>query len=279
MPSFRRSGIAVVLLAVALCLPPAARGVTPRPVLRVCADPNNLPFSNERGEGFENKIAERLATALGADLRYTWWPQRRGFIRNTLARGTCDVIIGLPAAADMVAHTRPYYRSTYVFVTPQGRPAVHSFDDPTLRRLRIGIPLVGDDGQNPPPEAALARRGIAGNVVGFAVYGNYAAPDPPLDLLRALARGEIDVAAAWGPQAGYFARVNHLPLTLTPIEPESGLTFTFDIAVGVRRGPRDESLRQRLDRALERERPAIQEILAEYGVPRVIDRRRTSSPR
>jgi mxaJ protein len=259
---------AAALLAIALH-PSTASAADARPVLRVCADPNNLPFSNARGEGFENKIAERLAAALGADLQYTWWPQRRGFVRNTLARGSCDVIIGVPAAATAFAHTRPYYRSTYVFVTPKGRPAIRSFDDPALRRLRIGIPLVGDDGENPPPEAALARRGIVANVVGFAVYGNYAAPDPPLDLLRALARGEIDVAAAWGPQAGYFARANHLALTLTPMAPERGLTFTFDIAVGLRRGPRDEPLRERLERALEDERPVISKILAAYGVPRV----------
>jgi mxaJ protein len=238
-------------------------------VLRVCADPNNLPYSNDRGEGFENKIAERLARALGADLQYTWWPQRRGFVRNTLARGACDVVIGVPAAADTFAHTRPYYRSSYVFVTPKGKPPIRSFGDPALRRLRIGIPLVGDDGANPPPEAALARRGLVDNVVGYAVYGDYSKPSPPLDLLRALARGEIDVAAAWGPQAGYFARANHLPLTLTPIAPEEGLTFTFDITIGVRRGPRDEALRQRLDRALEQERPAISKILTSYGVPRV----------
>lgn len=241
----------------------------PRPLLRVCADPNNLPYSNDRGEGFENEIAERLAQALGEDVRYTWWPQRRGFVRNTLGRGTCDVVMGVPAAADMFAHTRPYYRSSYVFVTPPGRRPIRSFDDPALRKLRIGIPMIGDDGANPPPEAALARRGIIANVTGYAVYGNYAKPSPPLDLMRALARGEIDVAAAWGPQAGYFARINHLPLTLTPIAPEQGLTFTFEITVGVRRGPDDEALRQRLDRALDDERPAITKILARYGVPRV----------
>ena len=248
---------------------PAAGPSGSRTVLRVCADPNNLPYSNQRQEGFENKIAERLAHALKAELTYTWWPQRRGFVRNTLARGTCDVIMGVPAQAAMVAHTRPYYRSSYVFVTPRGRPAIRSFDDPALRRLRIGIPLVGDDGQNPPPEAALARRGIVDNVVGYAVYGNYAQPSPPLDLLRALERGDIDVAAAWGPQAGYFAHAHHLPLTLTPIPAEPGLTFTFEITVGVRHGAGDEALLQRLDRALEQERPAITRILASYGVPRV----------
>jgi len=253
-------------MIVTAAVPQPAAGVVP--VLRVCADPNNLPYSNDRGEGFENKIAERLAHALRADLQYTWWPQRRGFVRNTLGRGVCDVVVGVPAAAGAFAHTRPYYRSSYVFVTPKGRPPIRSFDDPALRRLRIGIPLIGDDGQNPPPEAALARRGIVDNVVGYAVYGNYANPSPPLDLLRALQRGEIDVAAAWGPQAGYFARANHLPFTLTAIAPEEGLSYTFEITVGVRRGLRDEPLRQRLDRALADEQAAISKILASYGVPR-----------
>jgi mxaJ protein len=243
----------------------------PRPVLRVCADPNNLPYSNERGQGFENKIAERLARALGADLQYTWWAQRRGFVRNTLKAGACDVIIGVPAAMDMVAHTAPYYRSSYVFVTPPGRRPIRSFDDPALRRLRVGIPLIGDDGANPPPEEALARRGIVDNVIGFGVYGDYAQPNPPLDLLEALARGDIDVAAAWGPQAGYFAKQRRLPLALTPVSPsvEEGVPFVFDITVGVRHGARDEELRRRLDRALHDERSAIARILEEYGIPRV----------
>jgi mxaJ protein len=264
---------AIAVLLAGLVSVPATRAATPapRPALRVCADPNNLPFSNRRGEGFENKIAERLARALRADLQYTWWPQRRGFMRNTLAARACDVIIGVPAAVDAVAHTAPYYRSTYVFVTRAGRPAVGSFDDPALRRLRIGIPLIGDDGANPPPEAALARRGIIDNVVGYAVYGDYARPDPPLDLLDALVRGDIDVAAAWGPHAGYFARRHRDRLILTPIvsAAEAGVPFAFDITVGVRRGPGDDELRRRLDRALREQRRAIANILDRYGVPRV----------
>jgi mxaJ protein len=265
---------AVCLLALLASSFAAARAGTPaaRPPLRVCADPNNLPFSNRDGEGFENKIAERLARALGAELTYTWWPQRRGFLRNTLAAGACDVVIGVPAALDAVAHTAPYYRSTYVFVQRSGRAPVRSFDDPALRRLRIGIPLIGDDGVNPPPEAALARRGIVDNVIGYAVYGDYARPDPPLELLQALLRGEIDVAAAWGPQAGYFARRHHRAgLTLTPITspPEEGAPFAFDITVGVRAGESGDDLRRRLDRALREQRGAIRKILDDYGIPRV----------
>jgi mxaJ protein len=261
----------LVMLALAPFTAANAAPPPPRPVLRVCADPNNLPFSNARGEGFENKIAERLARSLGADLRYTWWAQRRGFVRNTLAAGACDVIIGVPAALDSVAHTAPYYRSSYVFVTPRGRPAIGSFDDPALRRLRIGIPLIGDDGVNPPPEQALARRGIVANVIGYAVYGDYAQPDPALDLVRAVTRGDIDVAAAWGPQAGYVARRGTARLTLTPVaaRAEDGVPFAFEITIGVRRGKADEDLRRRLDRALRRQRRAIDKILDDYGVPRV----------
>jgi len=269
--------------ALALLLPFAVANAgppPPRPLLRVCADPNNLPFSNRQGEGFENKIAERLARALGAELTYTWWPQRRGFVRNTLSAGACDVIIGVPAGLDAVAHTAPYYRSSYVFVQRSGhrpnrsiRPIrpIRSFDDPRLRRLRIGIPLIGDDGVNPPPEHALARRGIIDNVAGYPVYGDYDRPDPPLDLLQAVARGEVDVAAAWGPQAGYFARRQGAGLTLTPIAaaPDDGGPFAFDMTIGVRRGASGDDLRRRLDRALREQRAAIRKILDDYGVPRV----------
>jgi mxaJ protein len=247
------------------------------PVLRVCADSNNLPFSNRRGQGLENKLAQRLARALGARVEYTWWAQRRGFLRNTLTAGRCDVVMGVPSTFDAVASTRPYYRSTYMFVTDARRPAVSSFDDPALRVLRVGIPLVGDDGTNPAPELALARRGIVDNVIGYSVYGDYAQPDPPLDLMRALMRGELDVAVVWGPVAGFFVRRHAAQLSLRPVVPavmpaagpgpQENLTFAFDIAVGVRRG--DLRLRDRLDRALRDEHDYVERILNEYGVPRI----------
>jgi mxaJ protein len=248
-----------------------AAAASSHPVLRVCADPNNLPFSNRRGQGFENKIAERLAHALGAELQYTWWAQRRGFVRSTLKAGACDVIMGVPATLEMVAHTQSYYRSSYVFATALGRPAIRSFDDPALRRLRIGVPLIGDDGANPPPEQALARRGIIDNVAGYSVYGDYTQPDPALDLLQALARGDIDVATVWGPFAGYFARRRHVPLAITPVFPDhdDGVPMVFDITLGIRHGPGDEALRQRLDHALRAERVPIERILDDYGIPRL----------
>jgi mxaJ protein len=243
----------------------------PRGVLRVCADPNNLPFSNERGEGFENKIAELLAADLGERLEYTWWAQRRGFFRNTLRAGACDVVVGVPSSFELAATTAPYYRSTYVFVYRKDRGVgVSSFDDPRLRELKVGVQLVGDDGANTPPAHALASRGVVGNLRGYTLYGDYKEPNPPARIVEAVARGEVDVAVAWGPLAGYFARRQRSPLAVVPVSPQFDrpfLPFVYDISMGVRRG--DEELRQRLDDFLERRRPEIGRILEDYGVPQV----------
>jgi mxaJ protein len=240
-------------------------------VLRVCADPNNLPFSNRRGEGFENRLATLIAHDLGATVEYTWWAQRRGFVRNTLKGGACDVIMGLPTGMDMVLHTAPYYRSTYVFVTRRDRGfAVRSFDDSVLRRVRVGVQLIGDDGANTPPAHALSRRGIVQNVRGYTVYGDYATDSPPSRIIDAVARGDIDVAIAWGPMAGYWARRSHVPLTLTAVEPQRDsrfLPFVFDIALGVRRG--DTAFRASLNSILTRRKSDVRRLLDEYGVPRV----------
>src|SRR6266576_763755 len=132
-----------------------ARAATTVRELRVCSDPNNLPFSNQREEGFENRIAELVAKDLNAKLRYTWWAQRRGFVRNTLNAGECDVFIGVPSSFERTRTTIPYYRSTYVFITRRDRHLnVVSFDDPILRRLKIGVQMIGDDFTNTPPAHA-----------------------------------------------------------------------------------------------------------------------------
>jgi mxaJ protein len=240
--------------------------------LKVCADPNNLPFSNAKGEGFENRIIALLAEDLHTDVKYTWWAQRRGFLRNTLNAGACDVVPGLVAGIEMVSSTRRYYRSTYVFVTRGDAPAVTSFDDPALRRLKVGVQLVGDDGANPPPAQALARRGIVGNVRGFTVYGDYAEPNPAGRIVAAVAHGDIDVAIVWGPFAGYFAKKLGVPLRITPVDPpvEGLVPMVFDIAMGVRRD--DKPLRDELNAALAHRRGEIDAILADYGVPRLDDR-------
>ena len=245
-------------------------GVAQARELRVCADPNNLPFSNAAGEGFENKIVDVLAKDLGAHVDYTWWAQRRGAIRNTLNAGHCDVIPGMASSGGMTGTTDPYYRSTYVFVTraDRGLDSLASFDDPRLRTLRIGVQLIGDDGANTPPADSLARRGIVDNVRGYMVYGDYARHAPQAAIVDAVANGELDVALVWGPTAGYFAALQKTPLRLVPVTPwldGPQSPMVFDVSMGVRR--EDRALRRELDRALLRNRAAIERILDAYHVP------------
>jgi mxaJ protein len=236
--------------------------------LRVCADPNNLPFSDSAGRGFENKIASLIASDFGERLEYEWWPQRRGFVRNTLRAGLCDLVIGVPSSYELTLRTASYYRSSYVFVTRSSGYHVTSFDDTALKHMRVGVHLMGDDYANSPAALALLRRGLGGQIVGYMIYGDYSKPHPPSNLIDAVARGEIDVAVAWGPLAGYFAQRSTVPLTITPVSPRIDLPFTpfvFDIAMGVRRG--DSTWRARLDTELVRRRADIQRILNDYGVP------------
>jgi mxaJ protein len=261
----RRLALAL-LLALAACAPRTR-------VLKVCADPNNLPFSNARGEGFENRLADLVARELHAKVAYVWWAQRRGYVRNTLKEGRCDLWPGVATQVDMLATTRPYYRSTYVFVTRADRHlAVASFDDPRLKTLKIGVQMVGNDAQNTPPAHALSRRGIVGNVRGFMLYGDYARPNPPAEIVEAVDRGDIDVAVVWGPLAGYFAARAAHPLTVTPVQPwldGPQWPMVFDISMGVRRD--DAGLKAELDNVLERRAAQVKAILDAYHVPRIAD--------
>jgi quinoprotein dehydrogenase-associated probable ABC transporter substrate-binding protein len=268
------SGAIVVAAAVASAAALGTTGPkadTPRRVLRVCADPNNLPFSNARGEGFENRVAQLIATDLHATVNYTWWAQRRGFVRETVTAGSCDVVPGVPSGYERLLVTRPYYRSAYVFVSRQDRHLrLRSFDDPLLKQLKIGVQLVGDDGSNTPPAHALAKRHLVGNVVGFTLYGDYASANPPARILDAVARRDVDVAVIWGPLAGYFAQKQTTPLALTPVggPPDATLPMSFAIAVGVARG--EDPLRDEIDSVLKRRQPEIDRILDDYGVPRSV---------
>jgi quinoprotein dehydrogenase-associated probable ABC transporter substrate-binding protein len=243
---------------------------------RVCADPQNLPFSNDKGEGFENKIAALIAKDFGAAPSYVWWGQRRGFIRNTmdatLKEGRCDFVMGVPAGYDLVSTTRPYYRSTYMFVYAKGKGlALKSLDDPALKKLKIGVHLLGDDYTNPPPVHELGKRHIVDNVVGFSTF--YSAENPPSAIVDAVVKGTVDVAIVWGPIAGYFAQRQRVPLELVPIPSRKGdLPFEFDISMGVKRG--NEALRARLVEVLDRRQAEIEGILRQYGVPLLTSRAR-----
>ena len=264
----RGRGARARLAALALILAVGASTAHARE-LRVCADPNNLPFSNDAREGFENRIVDLIAKDLGASVSYTWWAQRRGFLRNTLKAGLCDLVPGTPSTMEMLRTTRPYYRSVYAFVTRADGPEISSFDDPALREAKVGVHLIGDDGYNTPPAHALSRRGIVETVRGYTIYGDYAKPNPPARLVEAVAAGDIDVAVAWGPLAGYFARRQGVPLKVSPVRPEADgprLPMAFDISMGMRK--EDEAFRQEIEAVLARRKPEIDAILAEYGVPR-----------
>jgi mxaJ protein len=233
--------------------------------LRVCADPDNLPYSHADGSGFENRIAQVIAEDLGARLAYEWLPQIRGYVRKTMGAGLCDVFIGVPSGFERVMTTRPYYRSSYAFVSRDARDPVLSFEDARLARLVIGVQLVGDDLAATPPGHALAARGIVDNVRGFPVMGEGPAAQR---MVQALARGDLDVALLWGPQAGYHAsRTGKLPVALAAAPPElAGIPFEYAISMGVKRGNR--ALRDSLDAAIERRRAEIDAILLAYHVPR-----------
>jgi mxaJ protein len=233
--------------------------------LRVCADPNNMPFSNAAGEGFENRLAELLGRALHEKVEYTWWAQRRAFVRNTLNAGKCDVIMGVPAGFGPVATTRPYYASRYVFVYRKDRGFhLESLADPKLAHLKIGVHLIGSD--STPPALVLAQRGLTNNIVGYSIFGDYRLPNPPANLIHAVANGDIDVAVVWGPLAGYFASREPVPLQLVPLADMPGpLPLTFAIAIGVRKA--DSALQQRLEAALLENQPEIAALLEAYGVP------------
>lgn len=256
-PSFR---IAVVGLALA-----ATMGVAQAaPALRVCSDPDNMPFSDAKGQGFENRIVEIVAKDLGREVTYAWGAQYRGFLRRTLFEGRCDLVAGIGPGAPRIATTRPYFRSAYVVVHPQGASAPGSFDDPALKQARIGLHAVGLEGANTPPAMALARRGLGPRIVGFTVWGEV--ENPQGQLVDAVADRKVDLAYAWGPSAGYFARRRGLamtPVTEDAAEPEA--RFVFDIVMAVR--AQDTGLLAEVQGALDRRKAEIDAVLADYGVP------------
>jgi quinoprotein dehydrogenase-associated probable ABC transporter substrate-binding protein len=239
------------------------------PMLRVCADPNNLPYSNQQQLGFENHLAQMIAHDLGMQVSYTWFPQRGAFFRKTLNAGKCDVVMGVPVGMERLSTTEPYYRSGYVFVSRRDRKLdIHSLDDPRLRQLRIGVHILGDSDRDLPPVRALTDRGIVSNLVGYNIFGNMTETDPASNLFKAVEQGKVDIVVAWGPMAGYFARHSAVPLRVDAIDPDQqnpALPMSFDIAIGVR--PTDQKLTRKLNDELNRRRPEIRHLLQTYGVP------------
>jgi mxaJ protein len=237
--------------------------------LRVCADPDNLPYSNQKRQGFENKLVELVAKDLHAKVKYAWVRQRRALVRRTLTANACDILPGIPEGLEKTLTTKPYYRSTYVFVYRKSDDLqLRSFDDPALRRLRIGLHAIGSEGSNPPPSYALVRRGILDNVVGFTMWDVDSVKNPQGRIIEAVAKGDIDVAIVWGPFGGYFAKGQKTDLNVVPVSPAiepPGIPFTFAISMGVR--PGETALKTELEGVLERRRKDVEKILDAYGIP------------
>jgi mxaJ protein len=247
------------------------RDAETRHELVVCVDPNNLPFSSRDGSGFENKLAELVAKDMGVRLRYVWWAQRRGYVRNTLTEAKCDLWPGVASGLERVLTTKPYYRSTYVFVSrAESKLDGLTLDDPRLRQVPVGVQMIGNDAMNTPPAHALARRGIVQNVRGYSVYGDYERPNPPARIVAAVATGEIEVGLIWGPLAGYFANRAPTRLRIEPVTPavDAGVwPMAYDISMGISRS--EPRLRARIDEILSTDKSVIEKILDAYHVPRV----------
>jgi mxaJ protein len=266
-PKPRSLALVGVVAAAAAAPAEAQRPSPPQPgVLRVCNDPDNMPFSNQKEEGFENKIAQLIAKDWNARLDYVWYPTRRGYFR-ILNGMYCDLIIQAPGGLDMAGTTSPYYRSGYVFVNRQDSKLadIKSLADPRLKKARIGVTLLPSDEQLPPTEA-LSHYGVVGNLRGYS--GMYNEQNRPEDVIKAVADKDVDVAIVWGPLAGYFAKHSPVPLRITPLGDRDSLAdvpFRYNIGMAVRR--RDKELRDSLEKTLKARAPEIQAILKEYGVP------------
>jgi mxaJ protein len=260
----RAGGLALGLLAVSAAALAALPGALGNGPLRVCADPDNAPFSSADRTGFENRLATMLASALGTEARFYWWPQRRGFVRNTLDAKVCDVVMGMPAGSAGVLTTPAYYEAGYVFAyRPDRVQAPRSYDDPALRSLRVGVPLVGNDMAATPPGHALARRHLTDNVIGYPPFGRTSVGER---MMAALADGTLDVALLWAPQAAYYAQRQDFEVKLAPAQDDrADEPQRFAMAVAVRSD--EPALRDAIAAALAKLAPRIDTLMREVGLP------------
>src|SRR6202795_1859842 len=231
-------------------------------VLRVCADPRNLPFSNEKGEGFENKLAELFAEKLQKKLDYMYFPQATGFVRMTLGAHRCDVIMGFPQGDELVQGTNPYYRTAYALVAKPGSglDEVNTLDDARLKGKHIGI-VAGT-----PPATNMAANGLMMNAKPYPLMIDTRFDSSAEAMIGDLMSGTIDAGILWGPMAGFYAKRANPPLHVTPLVKETtGPRLTFRIGMGVRGA--DQNWKRLLNRLILENQPAINKILLDFGVP------------
>jgi quinoprotein dehydrogenase-associated probable ABC transporter substrate-binding protein len=267
--TLRRVATLAGLGLVGIVLP--ARAQRPAPLdpekIRVCADPDNMPSSNDKLEGYENKLATLISQELKAKLEYVWYPTRRGYFR-ILNGMYCDLAMEVPAGLDMAGTTKPYFRSGYVFVTRKGSGLedIKNLADPRLKKLKIGVNIYTSDAENSPPAMALSHYGVVGNLTGYSTF--FDENNRPEDIINAVAKKDVDLAIAWGPLAGYYAKQTTVPLVLTALPAKDSLSefpFQYNIGIAVRR--KDKEFRDSLEAVLARRQPDVQAILKEYAVP------------
>lgn len=256
-------------VALLLAQPASAQRPAPREpgLIRVCADPDNMPSSSDKLEGYENQLADLIGKELNSKIEYVWYPTRRGYFR-ILNGMYCDMALEAPTGLDMAGSTKPYFRSGYFFVARQGSGLedVTSLADERLKKLKIGVNIYTSDAENSPPAMALSQYGVVGNLVGYSTF--FDDHNRPEAIVSAVASKDVDIAIAWGPVAGYFAKRSPVPLVLHPLPARDSLSdfpFQYNIGIAVRR--RDREFRDSLEAALERRKSEVQAILKEFDVP------------
>ena len=268
-----RSRFAALLIGLTLCInghdtalpqegPLAAGELIDPKFLRVCADPRNLPFSNEKGEGFENRIAELLAAKLGKAVRYTWYPSSAGFVRNTLGSYRCDVIMGFPQGDDIAQVTNPYYTASYalVFKPGNGLDRVDSLSDPKLKDKRIGI-VAGT-----PPTSLVLANGLMSHAKPYPLVIDTRVDSSAQAMIEDIEGGQIDIGILWGPMAGYYAMHSSPKLTVVPLTKETRASrMSFRIGMAVRH--QDREFKRLLNKLIQDNQAEIDTILLSYGVP------------
>ena len=231
-------------------------------VFRACGDPRNLPFSNEKGEGFENKLAEFFAAKLGKKLSYTYFPQATGFVRMTLGSYRCDIIMGFPQGDDQAQVTVPYYRTTYALVAKRGSglEGVTAIDDPRLKDKRIGVIA------RTPPSTNMAINGLLAHAKSYPLFIDTRVDSSAQAMMDDLARGDIDCGILWGPMAGYYASKADPPFVVIPLTKETtGPQMTFRIGMAVR--PADQEWKRTLNRLIMENQEEINKLLITYNIP------------
>jgi quinoprotein dehydrogenase-associated probable ABC transporter substrate-binding protein len=266
-----RRNLAAIVVCLLLAFPHSGSAqdipdLVVRDVLRVCADPHNMPFSNRQEQGFENRIAEIVAAELNVPLRYYWLSQGPGFVANTLGTRLCDVVIGYAAGAEPVQHTNPYYRSVYVLVVPRGGnlDGVERLSDPRLRATRLGVVAAS------PPADHLLEEDLLATAKSYAVMVDRSSGSPAEDMIADLAAGRIDGAILWGPIGGYLARRSPIPLAVIPLVHERDRPpLAYRITFGIRHN--EQEWKRRLNDIIRKRRADFDRVLLNFGVPLIDD--------